>query len=107
MEDNTKDLKTLVNKYSKELLNSIEHKSFTEENIKNMLLTNARILALLSDMVSKFANKNELKGLSEKINTVQTKLNEKLNASTYTNHKHKFTGVDAGIEGTTTIPNSS
>ena len=81
-----------VNKYSQELLKSIEEKSFTQENIKNMLLTNARILSLLSGMVSKFANKNQLDGLSEQINEVQTKLNEKLktkiNKNNYNKHIH-------------------
>lgn len=91
-----------VNKYSKELLKSIEEKSFTQENIKNMLLTNARILALLNDMVSKFANKNELKGLSEKINKVQNELNAKLNTKIYNNHIHKINST--GTSNKTSTP---
>jgi flagellar motor switch protein FliG len=113
--NNTKiqNITKAVNKYSEELLTSIEHKSFTEENIKNMLLTNASILVLLreilsqSGMVSKFANKNELNGLTEKIKEVQTVLNEKLNTEIYKKHIHKFKGVPDGTNASTNKPNNS
>ena len=108
MSENTNQLKNLVNKYSQELLKSIENKSFTEENIKNMLLTNARILALINDMVSKLASKQYLNTtLSNKINNVQKILNSKLNKSTYNIHKHKFKGIATDNIGRTYEPNSS
>ena len=107
MSGNTNELKNLVNRYSADLLKSIENKSFTEENIKNMLLTNARILALINDMVSKLGTKNKLNDLSNKIKIVQNKLNNKLNKSIYNSHTHEFTGVADGTQGTTNKPNSS
>ena len=106
MEENTKDLKTLVNKYSQELLNSIEHKSFTEENIKNMLLTNARILSLLSEILSQLPNTQELEyELSQKIKNVQNKLNKKLNTEIYKNHTHKLNATKSADK--TSNPNGT
>jgi methyltransferase-like protein len=89
-EDGTNGLSKAVNKYSKELLNSIKNKSFTEENIKNMLLTNARILVLLRKMLSQLPNTTKLDELSKKINEVQTELKK--------THENKIQNVETKIQ---------
>ena len=81
-------LQKLVNNYSNNLLNSIEKKSFTEENIKNMLLTNGRILVLLNNITSNMTPRSEVNEMKQQINSVSISLNQLINH--YKNHKHTY-----------------
>ena len=72
MSNNINILTNLVNQYSQNMLNSIKTKSLTDENVKNILLTNARILVMLNAILKKLKNtdKKAEKKMVNQLNTV-------------------------------------